>query len=259
MSKRYIGCATDARFVEPTAVMLSSVDYNGQVSDATVIVAAFGLDSESKEAILIGAGALAQKLQFLDVTDEMVALPDASFTKQYPPAILGRLFIADQIKEKAARLLTLDSDMIVNASLEPLFDLDMEGEYFAAVHDFPRHHDHNYFNSGMTLIDVDIYKYYNVARRSLQWLCEHPGADLPDQDALNSVVGDCWYRLDHCWNRHLIEGRRMKHHDFESARIAHFADKKPWDHADHPGTRLYSRYLDKFRKRLEMTERLSFG
>lgn len=245
MPDRFIGCATDAKFVVPTAVMLSSVGMNGAVPDATVLVAAFGLNEEDRRLIRTGAGELAARLQFIDIEHEMLSGIGRIFTEQYPPSVLGRLFIADYIVQGSARLLTLDSDMIVNASLEPLFDLDMEGEYFAAVHDFPRHEDKNYFNSGMTLTDVDTYKHHDVGRRCLAWLAEHPEATMPDQDALNSIVGDCWYRLDHCWNRHLIEGRRMKLHDFESARIAHFADKKPWDHVDHAGLKLYNRYLER--------------
>lgn len=256
MPDKFIGCATDAKFVEPTAVMLSTVDLNGNVSDATVMVAAFELDEEQKNIIRIASGRLAERLRFVEVNEEMLSDIGYRFTEQYPPAVLGRLFLAEYISKGAARLLTLDSDMIINASLEPLFDLDMEGEYFAAVHDFPRHHDTNYFNSGMTLSDVDSYKYYDVGRRCLKWLAEHPNVDLPDQDALNSIVGDSWYRLDHCWNRHLIDGRRMKLHDYESARIAHFADRKPWDHANHAGGKLYNRYLVKLRDRLELTSHL---
>jgi lipopolysaccharide biosynthesis glycosyltransferase len=251
MPGRFIGCATDAKFVEPTAVMLSSVDINGNVPDASVLVAAFQLNEEHKKVIRIGAGKLSSKLRFIDIEDVMWADVARVYTDQYPPAVLGRLFIADYIVERSARLLTLDSDMIVNASIETLFDLDMEGEYFAAVHDFPRHHDSNYFNSGMTLSEVDTYKYYDVSRRCLKWLSEHPDSTMPDQDALNSIVGDCWYRLDYCWNRHLIEGRAMKLHDFESARIAHFADVKPWDNSGHAGLKLYNRYLSRLEGMVE--------
>ena len=48
----------------------------------------------------------------------------------------------------------------------------------------------------------------------------------------------------------------MKLHDYESARIAHFADRKPWDHANHAGGKLYNRYLVKLRDRLELTSHL---
>jgi lipopolysaccharide biosynthesis glycosyltransferase len=234
--------------------MLSSVDQNGHVPDAKVIVASFQLNENHKNIIKIGSGSLANSIQFVDINEGQFSSVQREFSAQYPPAILGRLFIADNITDPLARLLTLDSDMIVNASLETLFELDLEGEYFAAVHDFPRHHDANYFNSGMTLIDVDTYKFHDVGRRCLKWLALHPHADLPDQDALNVVVGDCWYRLDYCWNRHLIEGRRMKLHDYESARIAHFADRKPWDHSDHAGFQLYDRYRQRLAARLAACE-----
>jgi hypothetical protein len=39
----YIGCACDRKFVEPTAVMLTSLDVNGDVPEATILIAGFEL------------------------------------------------------------------------------------------------------------------------------------------------------------------------------------------------------------------------
>ena len=202
---------------------------------------------------------MAHRLRFIEVSRERLHDVDrGGFTDVYPPSVLGRLFIADKLDEPGARLLTLDSDMIVNTSLRPLFELDFGREFFAAIHDPPRRDDPNYFNSGLTLALVSDYKRRNIAERSLRWLAEqrdHP--TFPDQDALNAVIGDSWYRLDRSWNFFFFENDRFMTEGYEGAKVAHFAGPKPWDYADHPGLPLYNRYLTKLRIRCDEIARTS--
>ncbi len=248
---QFIGCATDAKLVEPTAVMLTSVDINGQTPDAVVLVACFSLSEEEKRVLRIGAGGLGARMRCIDVQPDMFHGVDLTrFTEEYPPAVLGRLLLADCVDAGGARLLTLDSDMIVNGSLLPLFELDLGSEYFAAVHDPPRADEPNYFNSGVTLCEVDTYRYHNVARRCLTYIAERR-PHFPDQDALNDVVGDSWWRLDPLWNYFCEMGREFTPADYELAKIAHFPGWKPWNHAHHPGHALYARYLREHRLKMD--------
>ena len=249
-SNWFIGCACDSKFVEPTAVMLTSLDTNGNIPEATIIVAGFDLTEEDRAVLRLGAGAMGDRIRFIAVTRAMLRDVDPSgFTDQYPLPILGRLFVAEQIDVPKARLLTLDSDMIVNASVRPLFELDLGEEFFAAIHDPPRE-DPNYFNSGLILVDVDTYKYYDVAGRTLRWLAaqEHQ-PQHPDQDALNDVVGYRWYRLDRTWNWFGYQPPGTTTAEYEGARIAHFPGHKPWDFAGHSGAPLYNRHLATLRLR----------
>lgn len=249
----FIGCACDRKFVEHTAVMLTSVASNGQVPEASVLVAGFGLTDEDQAVLRAGAGPMGDRLQVIAVTrDRLHEIDRGGYTDSYPVSVLGRLFIAEHIDVPGARLLTVDSDMIVNVSLRPLFELDLQGEFFAAIHDPPRRNDLNYFNSGLMLVDVDDYKRHDIARRALRWLAEqseHPA--YPDQDALNEVVGHCWRRLDRTWNFFFFEDERFTTEGYEGAKVAHFAGPKPWDYADHPGAPLYNRHLSKLRARLD--------
>lgn len=233
--------------------MLTSLSINGDIDDATIIVAGFGLTAQDRAVLRAGARQMAGRLRFVEISREALRRVDrGGYTESYPLSVLGRLFIAETIDVPGARLLTIDSDMIVNVSLRPLFERDLSGEFFAAIHDPPRRHDPNYFNSGLTLLQVDDYKRHNIAERSLMWLAEqseHPR--FPDQDALNSVVGNCWYRLDRSWNFFFFEDERFTTEGYEGAKIAHFAGPKPWDYADHPGAPLYNRYLGKLRARCD--------
>jgi lipopolysaccharide biosynthesis glycosyltransferase len=256
----FVGCACDRNFVQHTAVMLASLDANGDIPEATVVVASFGLTADDFATLRAGAGRLGAKMRMVEVTDEMVGcFAGVEFREMYPLPVLGRLFIPSVIEVPGARLLTLDSDMIVNGSVRPLLELDMNDQYLAAIHDVPRIEDLNYFNTGLLLIEVDGYKRYDVAQRAITWLAEqtsHP--TFPDQDALNNVVGDRWYRLDRSWNWFYTGPDRgdlpLETSHYLAAKIAHFAGGKPWNHYDHPGGPLYRRYLDRLRENIRAFE-----
>lgn len=247
----YIGCACDRNYVEHTAVMLTSLDLNGEVPEAIVTVVTFDLEEQDFDVLRAGAGRLAGRMRFLQVSDEMLAGVDTSrWPKEYPAPIIGRLFLPAVINEPNARLITLDSDMIVNVSLRPLFELNMGTDYVAACHDVPRKHDMFYFNSGLMVIDVDKYKYFNIAQRAMDWLSgDGATSQWPDQDALNLMVGDLWYSLDYRWNMHCSPVRALVAEDYDHAFIAHYAAVKPWNDLRHIGRPLYTRYLDLFRQR----------
>ena len=246
----FIGCATNRKFVEHTAVMLTSLDMNGAVPDARIILAGFNLQQDDHTILRAAVGQ--HDLRIVDVTRDMLEeVHPHRFTTWYPLSVLGRLLVADYVDVPGARMVTLDSDMIVNESLQLLVNRDLGEHYFAAAHDAPRFHDLNYFNSGLTLFDVDTYQYWNVGHRSLQWIGEQehqPG--YPDQDALNAVVGHLWHRLARTWNYFNYENSGFVPEDYELCRVAHFAGPKPWHFEHHPGLMLYQRYLEQLHYRL---------
>jgi lipopolysaccharide biosynthesis glycosyltransferase len=247
----FIGCACDHAFAEPTATMLTSLDINGEVPEATIIVAGFELADEDRIALRAGAGN--RRVIFADITAEtLYESSRGRYTEEYPLPVLGRLFVADHVDRRGSRLVTLDSDMIVNASLRPLVDRDLGSEYFAAIHDTPRVNDLTYFNSGLTMFDVDTYKFYDIGRRCLQWLenlDHHP--HFPDQDALNAIVGHSWHRLARTWNYFCCDDAGFTPEDLETCKVAHFAGPKPWNNPNHTAAKLYRRYSNELYRRLE--------
>lgn len=231
--------------------MLTSLDVNGAVPEATIIVAGFNL--AGKDRVMLRTGAGDRRVLFIDITRERLHQVDRGhYTDEYPLPVLGRLFVADHVDEPGARLVTLDSDMIVNASFRPLVDRDLGSEYFAAIHDPPRVNDRTYFNSGLTMFDVDTYRHYDVGNRCLRWLASsenHP--HFPDQDALNEVVGHSWHRLARTWNYFCYNNAGFTLEDLETCKVAHFAGPKPWDDPNHTAAKLYGKYNRELHRRLE--------
>ncbi len=253
MTTMFIGCATDQAFVEPTCAMLSSLDDNGGVPEATVLVAGFGLMTKDRQALQASAGRLGPTIRFIDIepaSPKIVALPTFSF----PLPLLGRLILPREIKDRNARLLLIDSDMIVNWSVRPLFNMEMRGHPLAAILDpladhklkeLGRTSNPTYFNAGLTVLDLDVFNERDIGAAAMRRLAAYPERPLwLDQDALNDVLGGDWLRLDRTWNFfHAGDPVHFTQEDYEAASIIHFAGPKPWNFPQHSAAPIYFRHV----------------
>ena len=248
-NRQFIGCSTDSMFTLPTCTMLSSLDDNGDIPDATVLVADFGLSANDRWMIRRSAGRLGHALRFVPIerNDPRVILPNFDF----PFPLCGRFVLPSEIDVPRARMVLLDSDMIINASIKPLFDKYMEGHIVAAVHDALAVREHwgrpansDYFNAGMMMVDVDRFREEDLGTKSMQQLAKY--AERPrflDQDAINDVLGGRWLRLDRTWNfYHAADPVDFTLEDYELCKIAHFCGAKPWEISHHPATPLWARH-----------------
>lgn len=250
-TRQFIGCATDSKYTMPTCAMLSSLDDNGDVPDAVVLVADFGLSASDRWLIRRSAGRLGHSMRFIPIDQNHPRIIIPNF--ECPLPLLGRFILPLEISEPRARLILLDSDMIVNASLRPLYDRFMEGHTIAAVHDALAVREHwgrpanlNYLNAGMMMIDVDRFREQDLGRRALQRLSDY--RERPrflDQDAINDLLDGGWLRLDRTWNfYHAADPVSFTLADYEGCKIAHFCGAKPWEISHHPATPLYARHAE---------------
>ncbi|RRR66139.1 exopolyphosphatase [Streptococcus pneumoniae] len=114
----------------------------------------------------------------------------------------ARYFIPDYIPE--AKVLYLDSDLIVNTSLEKLFSIDLENKLLAAVKDT----DGITFNTGVLLLDNQKCRQEKLKERLIEQSIvtireveegrfEHFNGD---QTIFNQVLQDDWLELDRTYN-----------------------------------------------------------
>lgn len=229
--QRFIGCATDSAYVDMTCAMLASLARYGDVGDATLLVADFSLRRDEQLMLRESAGPAGARMRFVPVppgSEQIVALPPFAF----PLPLLGRLILPRLIAAPAARLLLLDSDMIINATLRPLIDIDMGGRTLAAVGDrfvMKHYRRARYFNAGMMLLDIDRFNRDDLGGRAMRWLAEQTTRpDFLDQDALNIVTKDSWVDVDRRWNYfHADDPAHFTLADYQAAHIIHFAGRKP--------------------------------
>lgn len=189
------------------------------------------------------------ELILIEATDH--GLDDAPTTEQFPREMYYRIFAAKYLPESVDRVLYLDPDIIVNGSLTELYEMPLDGYYFAAA-------SHNgkfmrmlngirlklekgqpYINSGVLLINLallrkeqryqDVFDYIEKWKKRLL---------LPDQDIISGLYGKRIYKLDtyvynmsdrlYCYD--LILGKHRKVDWYrEHSVIFHYCGKnKPW-------------------------------
>ena len=162
-----------------------------------------------------------------------------------PNAILSyatffRYFIADEVQED--RVLYLDSDTIVNAKLDDLFTMDLQGYAIAAVQDFNHEGWLTTFNSGVMLIDAKKWREKNSTQSLLELTAQHHEHVYGDQGVLNMYFGDQWLHLDKEYNfmvgldqfLHLTGNSKWYESDYygnSEPKIIHYTSEfKPWTH-----------------------------
>jgi lipopolysaccharide biosynthesis glycosyltransferase len=162
-----------------------------------------------------------------------------------------RLLLPTLLSEAVAQVLYLDSDIIVQKSLRSLMAETLDGYALAAVTDFSsdymkRHHRlPGYFNSGVMLMNLELWRREAIAGQCISYGQAHPER-LPfaDQCVLNILLLDRAKILDARWNVPVapIPGLQVQ----DDAAILHFFTRhKPWQAwYEHPLGHLYWRYLD---------------
>ena len=110
----------------------------------------------------------------------------------YTPFAFLRLF-ADKIKDLPNKIIYMDTDIMCNGNIKELFDIDIENYELGVVKDrlgkvFIKH---NYFNSGVLLMNLDKIRETNLFDR-VKDLCLTKKMAFPDQSALNKL---CKYKL----------------------------------------------------------------
>lgn len=177
---------------------------------------------------------------------------DAPVTKTYPREMYYRLLAAHLLPKQLHRVLYLDPDILVINPLGPLWDLDLKNHLFAAaahtgktelansINQIRLGTDHNYFNSGVLLMDLDKGRKL-IKPESLFAFAKEHGKELllPDQDILNCLYGRHILEVDDAlwnydarnYNNYLLRSSGVCNMDWviKNTSILHFCGKsKPW-------------------------------
>ncbi len=163
----------------------------------------------------------------------------------------ARLFIGD-LAFASSRVLYLDGDTLILRDVSALFAEDLNACPIAAVREMytPTFASENgvahwaelhlepttpYFNAGVMLIDIDLWKNFHIKEKALGYLQSMSHAlTLFDQEALNVAINGRWRELPPVWNvtRYWFRPERRKYpyeHILAEARILHFlSESKPW-------------------------------
>jgi lipopolysaccharide biosynthesis glycosyltransferase len=182
-----------------------------------------------------------------DFVPDVSALKAAS-KKRKPPIAFGRLTMDASLPEQYQKILYLDCDLWIGSrSISDLFEMDLDGYAFAAVHDagdifrsstpgwqhykqlLGMQRDTPYFNSGVMLIDRKKFRDEQIGERSLAYMANggYLGT-LNDQSALNAIVKGEWLPISPIWNWMFASYTHLTN-EFDPAIIHFIGDHKPWN------------------------------
>ena len=158
----------------------------------------------------------------------------------YPLNIYMRLFIPYFIPKEVDKVLYLDVDMIVQADITSLFEIDLGNNYIAAVLD-PRiitfdnswggilnyeelgfSGQTRYFNTGLILMQLKSWREHDLTTKILQCIdANKKYLNYPDQYGLNVALANKWFELSPLWNHFSTIDTN------EKPFLIHFVERKP--------------------------------
>lgn len=177
---------------------------------------------------------------------------EAPVTKRYPQEMYYRMLAPHLLPEGLGRVVYLDPDTLVINPLRPLWETDLRGNLFAAaahsgktdlinsVNRIRLKTQHDYYNSGVLLIDLAAGRQQIDPQALFRYAAEHVGELwLPDQDMLNTLFGEKILPLeDVIWNYdardyrgYLLSSGGQYDQDWviRNTVVLHFCGKsKPW-------------------------------
>jgi lipopolysaccharide biosynthesis glycosyltransferase len=256
-----LACAADDRYVQPLAVMLQSVIANLS-PDRRVCVYAIdgGIAEEHRRALGTAWDPARAEVLFMSCRqDSLAGLP---LWGRMPVVTYYKLLVPELLPADARKVIWLDCDLVVTGDLARLWDAELDGHALLAVHDpgvptlasrdgvGPRRElgladDAKYFNAGVMLINLELWRRERVAERALEYLHRfHDRVVFHDQEALNAVLAGRWGELDPRWNRMTNPALPAPH---EEPFVYHFTGHlKPWMYpGPHRSHALYYQYLDR--------------
>lgn len=190
----------DERYVGPLRTLLASIAVNCPGERVHVWLLHSAIPTEHLEELARYCDALGMGFSAHAVSREL--FEGARVSTRYPQEMYYRLLAPSQIDLPAGRVLYMDPDTLVINPLRPLWDIDLHGAAFAAASHLDADHivtglnnvrldtDHEYFNTGVILMDVQAAREVICADELFAYANEHElSLMFPDQDLFNSLYG----------------------------------------------------------------------
>ena len=250
MDRIQLLCALDANYLPQLRVLLTSIRLNNPGETFGLYLMHSGLPEHELEGLERWCGEAGW--EFHSVPVDAALFDGAPVTAQYPREMYYRLLAGQMLPDGLSRVLYLDPDILVINPLRELWETDMQGNMFAAaahtgktelannVNRIRLGTDHDYYNSGVLLIDLERCRSEVAPDELFAFVREHRRElVMPDQDLLNAVYGDSILPLDDAlwnydarnFNNYMLRSAGEQDMDWvmENTAILHFCGKaKPW-------------------------------
>jgi lipopolysaccharide biosynthesis glycosyltransferase len=257
----HIAFTFDQNYLVPFYVAATSICKNNPLHKLVFHVVAAGVEEGDYQDMTqylnhLGAEICFYKLDEKDVAQ--FAIPSQSY---FTKSIFFRLVLPALVPREIGRFIYLDTDTITIGPIDLVYRSDLDSKPVGAVmdkmmgcrSDIGIPNETNYFNSGVLLIDIEEWRSQEITSRTCGLLQARVEAmRFPDQDALNIVLRDNWFRLASAYNLMSIEVANLDSEDLRDyisgKVIVHYNDwEKPWTRGiRHPLSDLFDEYYAAF-------------
>lgn len=254
--------ATDENYVQHLCVAIVSLLKNNRDKHFTIYIINGGISAQILKRVEALTSRFKCELISIPIEDEVFSGLVA--TNHFTKANYYRLLIPSFIF--VDRILYLDADIVVNGSIEDLYNVDIGDCLVGAVENpgFDRHAElgmnkaSKYFNSGVMVINLMKWRQEDIAGRVIRFVSDHPAEVMfVDQCGLNSIIDGNWHSMLLKYNQQAVifeSDFPVKYNCFstkdistakEEPIIIHFSgSSKPWHLLNnHPYKSLYWKYL----------------
>ncbi len=249
-------CAADNNYSMPLAVTIRSAMENFNSSRKLLwFVIDGGITPHNKRRILksLNSEMLSSgqcEIRWLpkpDVFDDKVVLSDQLPSLQsVPNATFYRLLLPEILPKQFKKAIYMDCDVAVNASLEKLWEIDIENNYILAARNAFSHTishpksgllnwrelgfsaDDKKFAAGVVVLNLEKWRSDDMCSKALDYLAHNQQyIRWHDSDVMHAIVKHQWGEVDFKWN--FYKERVSSPEEVKNAFIVHFMSKsKPW-------------------------------
>ncbi len=202
----------DQNYLSQLKVLLTSIRINNPGERFRIYLLHNRLPERALDGLSRWCAGVAYGFAPIPVKDDF--FQNAPVSKQYPREMYYRLLAPQLLPKEAEKALYLDPDILVINPLRPLWETDLQGNLFAAaahtgktelannVNRIRLGVDHDYYNSGVLLMDLALGREKILLDTVFDFVEEHTmELVLPDQDLLNAMYGSQILPLDDAlWN-----------------------------------------------------------
>lgn len=275
-----IVCATDDNFVQHCSIMLVSLLSNNQ--NVSIYILTEGLSETNTRILEMEVAQYGGDIHFLIVDSAVVErfpMPSIGGLSHISRATYYRLLMSELLPTTIDKVIYLDCDIIVNGSIQELWDIDIENYAIAASkqvgYGFEAERlgypiEYGYFNAGVNVVNLKYWRENNVRNSLLSYIINNSSIiKYHDQDTLNAVLYDKCLHIMPQWNMTSLtfslflssrgdrrngvilntydkEKINIKQHVKDPIVVHYVSRPKPWNNGCvHPLYSLYYRYARK--------------
>jgi lipopolysaccharide biosynthesis glycosyltransferase len=257
----HVAIAFDSNYLMPFFALLNSILFNRRRSIVHLHLIVSGLSDQDKDDIKHRAAKDFCEVQFY--YPDLLALDSLVLSGTWTTSVYYRLLFPFVVDKSVKRLLYLDCDTLVLGDLSQLYYLNLEGYAVAAVADsyvpvqplIGITEPGQYFNSGVLLMDLDLWNEMRISQRTLEYLESFPERiRFVDQCGLNAILKGAWLKIDNRFNLLYSSippglGKKEALAFLQDTLIVHFTLQRPWNMlCKSPLRFLYVDYLRRAKK-----------